>query len=150
MSPLPITSVICEGCRVTDNISQTGGSDETTGDGSRGESRMSVSYSHGREFVAQVRPFLEARDFDGLVRHLHAYWSGRMLRGLLHCGHEDAAKVALVCIALTGSASDLPEVAPLLASDDLALASVAEHTMWVLWFRSGDVWAHRRMSTPSA
>jgi tetratricopeptide (TPR) repeat protein len=106
---------------------------------------MSVSYTHGREFVAQVRPFLEARDVEGLLRHLHAYWPGDRLRGLLHCHHDEAAKVALACLSLVGSNADLGTVAPLLGSDDCTTVGLAEYTMWALWFRAGDTWANRRM-----
>src|SRR4029078_461761 len=91
--------------------------------------------SHGREFVAQVLPFLEARDPDGLVRHLQNFWSQEQIRDLCSCGHDDAAKVAATCLALTGSIEDNSVLAPLLQSDDPTTVSCAEHAMWSIWFR---------------
>src|SRR5678815_1458389 len=96
---------------------------------------MSVSYSHGREFVSQVRPYFEAKDPDALVRHLQAYWPHEQLRGLCSCGHADAAKVAATCLALTGTMEDNPILASLLREDDPTTVALAEHAMWSIWFR---------------
>lgn len=99
---------------------------------------MSLSYSHGREFVAQARPFLESRDSNGLARHIQKHWPGCALRELLTCGHQDAVNSALVGLALTGSMADGPAVALLLADDDADTASYAEYTLWALWFRGAE------------
>jgi tetratricopeptide (TPR) repeat protein len=99
---------------------------------------MSVSYSHGREFVSQVRPFFEARDAEALVRHLQMYWPHEQLRELCSCGHTDAAKVAATCLALTGTMEDNPVLAALLRTEDSTTVALAEHAMWSIWFRPSD------------
>ncbi len=106
---------------------------------------MSLSYSHGREFVEQVRPFLEKQDPHGLVRFLSTYWSRHQVRGLLGCGHTDAMKAAAACLALTGTSEDNAALAPLLHSEDPTLVAIAEHALWSIWFQSGDEVADGRL-----
>lgn len=98
---------------------------------------MSLSYSHGREFVDQVRPYLVNSDATGLVRFLDQYWPISDLRDLLTCGHADAAKVAATCFSLVGTMDDNPYLAPLLHDEDATTCAVAEHAMWSIWFRAG-------------
>lgn len=99
---------------------------------------MSLSYADGQKFVRQVRPILERKDADPLVRCLNRHWSGNRLRHLLSCGHRDAAKVALLCLSLTGTMEDNAAVARLLHDDDAYTASLAEHALWSIWFHAGD------------
>jgi tetratricopeptide (TPR) repeat protein len=103
---------------------------------------MILSYSHGREFVEQVRPFLEKQDAEGLVRFLRRYWPHSDLRELLTCGHDDATKVAAVCLSVIGTIEDNAVLAPLLHDDDPTIVSLIEHAMWSVWFRASDRVAH--------
>ncbi len=99
---------------------------------------MSLTYSHGREFVHEIRPILERQDLDQLSRHLSQRWPNSRLLQILECGHDDAAQVALACLSLTGRMIDTPAIAPHLADDDPFRSAIAEHAMWCIWFRSGD------------
>ena len=98
---------------------------------------MTLSYSHGREFIEQVRPILERRDTEAFVRHLDQFWPPNALRGLLQCGHQDAAYAALAGLALGGSMAHCPFIAGLLHDDDGLTADLAEHALWCIWFRAG-------------
>jgi len=107
---------------------------------------MSMDYAHGQEFVRQVRPILERHDGEGLVAHLSRYWPNDRLRGLLTCGNEDAEKMALVCLSLTGTMADNAVVAQMLHDEDALTASFAEHAIWSIWFRAGDDDAKLRLT----
>jgi tetratricopeptide (TPR) repeat protein len=96
---------------------------------------MNLTHSHGREFVRQALPLLARMDTPRLLEHLHQNWPNSALRDLLACGEEDARKVAVVCLALTGSSEDLPSIAAVLHDDDPTTAGFAEHAMWSIWFR---------------
>jgi len=89
---------------------------------------MDLSYTQGREF-----------------RYLQRYWPNRALRGLLSCGHDDAVKLALVCLSLAGTMTDNRAVARLLDDDDTRTATLAENTLWSIWFRAGDDQANLRL-----
>jgi len=99
---------------------------------------MIVSYTHGREFVRQVRPVLERRDAEALARYLRRDWPNERLRSLLECGHDDAVRVAIVCLSLTGTMADTHAVAVLLQDGDAETARLAEHALWSIWFQAGD------------
>lgn len=106
---------------------------------------MTLSYSHGREFVEQVRPFLERVDIEGLVQHLHQFWPPDSLKALLRCGHEDAACMALAGLSVVGRMEDCPAIAALLHDDDGLTADLAEHALWSIWFRAGGAGTHEQV-----
>lgn len=99
---------------------------------------MTLSYSHGREFTRQIRPILERQDTEALLGRLSRWWPNEMLRAVLTCGCDDAAKTALVCLSLTGTMADTADIASLLHHDDPATAALAERALWSIWFRAGD------------
>lgn len=99
---------------------------------------MSLSYTHGREFVCETRPILERQDAGELVRYLERRWPNASLLEMLSCGHEDAVKTALVCLAYRGTMAELSSIARFLGDDDPVTSAVAEHAMWCIWFRSGN------------
>jgi tetratricopeptide (TPR) repeat protein len=102
------------------------------------ERAMSLSYSHGREFLDEVRPILEQHDTALLARYLAVHHPHDNLRDLLATGHDEAVKMALVCLSVTGDMSDNAAIAALLHSDDPVTAAVAEHALWSIWFRGAD------------
>ncbi|MEP0842781.1 MAG: tetratricopeptide repeat protein [Phycisphaerae bacterium] len=108
---------------------------------------MSLSYSHGREFVEQARPLLESKDAAAFARFLRRYWPPSMLLELLNCGHEDAVCMALAGLSLIGEKDDCPAIALLLHSDDGATADLAEHALWSIWFRGGSETANAALAT---
>lgn len=98
---------------------------------------MSLSYSHGREFVEQARPIFESDNPEAVARFLRRYWPASDLRALLDCGHDDAASMALVGLSLIGIMEDGAAIAALLHHDDGTMAEFAEHALWSIWFRDG-------------
>lgn len=96
-----------------------------------------TTYSAEREFVELLRPILETGDFELLVRHIQRRWPSAKLRDMLFCGYDDASKVALFCLSLTGTMDDCPAVACLLRHDDEFIRKLAENTLWSIWFRAG-------------
>lgn len=99
---------------------------------------MHLSFSHGREFVSQIRPYLERHDPEGLLRHLERHWPVDQLRLLLETQNTEAIKVALVCLSMTGDMLDNARIAPFLGDEDSMTAALAEHAMWSIWFRGHD------------
>jgi len=100
---------------------------------------MVISHVQDREFVAQVGELLETSNTEDLICHLRCYWPNDRLLELLDCGRDDAVKMALLCLALMGTMKETPDIARLLHDDDPRLAELAEHTLWAIWFRAGDV-----------
>lgn len=98
---------------------------------------MSLTYSHGREFVEDVRPMMERGDVSAFLKYLSRFWPGGRLRELLSCGHEHAVYAALWALNFVGTMEDCPAVAALLHDDDGLTADLAEHVMWATWFRAG-------------
>lgn len=99
---------------------------------------MSLSYSHGREFITDIRPLLEYGDIDLLVRHLSQFWTDSKLVGLLTCEHEEAVKASLFCLSLVGTMEDNAAIAAMLTDDDAPIATMAEYALWSVWFRAGN------------
>ncbi len=89
------------------------------------------------EFVASVRPLLEARDLEGLVCHLKRRWSPRQITDLLACPCEDARKVAALALSLVGSECCIPALVERLRDKDPMTNEMAEHALWSIWFRCG-------------
>jgi tetratricopeptide (TPR) repeat protein len=102
------------------------------------EQSMGCSYSHGREFVQEVRPILDTGDLDVLLGHLSRYWSAERLTELLSCPHDDAVKIAVFCLSLIGNMSHATAIGRLLQADDPYVVNLAENAMWTIWFRASD------------
>lgn len=107
---------------------------------------MSLSYSHGREFVEELRPLLECGDVDAFVRHLRDRWPAEQLCEILNCGHEDAVHVALVGLSFVGTMENCRAIVPLLHADDGITAGFAEHALWSIWFQAGGEQASCRLA----
>lgn len=101
------------------------------------DSDIMAAYASDREFVQLIRPVLETGDFELLAHHVQRRWPNARLRELLFCGYDDATKVALFCLSLTGSMQDCPAVARLLKHQDRFVRELAENTLWSIWFRAG-------------
>lgn len=92
----------------------------------------------GADFVNELTPLIERHDTDALLAFLDQHWPRESLLEMLSSDNMDAVKVALVCLAFVGRMSDTSRIAPLLHSHDAAAIACAEHTLWSIWFRSGD------------
>ena len=98
------------------------------------------------QFVAMVQPVLERRDAQQLLTFLKSQWTGQQIIQLLRSGHEDARKVAAVCLSLVGTNKCVKEIAPLLQDDDPIVNQLAEHAMWSIWFRGGSPEANHELA----
>jgi tetratricopeptide (TPR) repeat protein len=98
------------------------------------------------QFVATVQPVLECRDAQRLLTFLKSRWTGPQIIQLLRSGHEDARKVAALCLSLVGCNTCIPEIAPLLQDDDPVVNQLAEHAMWSIWFRGGSPDANHQLA----
>lgn len=99
---------------------------------------MNCTYSQGWEFLCQVKPILERHDLDAFADHIRRFWPRESLVELLDCGLEDAVKVALLALSLTGTMLDSPVIARLLHHDDAQTVALADRALWSIWFRAGD------------
>lgn len=96
-----------------------------------------ATYSSDREFVNVIRPILESGDFERLIRHVQREWPNSSLREMLFSGNDDAIKVALFCLSLTGKMQDCSNIACLLKHEDVFISRLAESALWSIWFRAG-------------
>ena len=71
--------------------------------GSVSQGGTMATYWGGKQFVSEIRPFLETCEADLLIGHLRRYWPNKLLRDLLFCGDDETVKVALLCLTLTGT-----------------------------------------------
>ncbi|GMU23926.1 MAG: hypothetical protein AMXMBFR13_40030 [Phycisphaerae bacterium] len=107
---------------------------------------MTYGYTHGREFVEQVRPLLERCDVAALLRRLDARWPESALVQMLSCGHEDAVMTALVALSLVGGMGTCFPITVLLHEDNRSVAGFAEHALWAIWFRGGTIRCNERLA----
>lgn len=104
-----------------------------------------TTYSAERHFVELVRPILETGDLELLARHIHREWPNSKLRQLLFSRCEDAVKVSLFCLSLSGTMEDCSSITGLLQHRDSFIRNLAENTMWSIWFRAGGPHANCRL-----
>lgn len=106
----------------------------------------SIPAINAEEFVAKVRPALEAQDWDGLITVLKANWTPDQITSLL--GHPacDARKTGALALSLIGQSCCLPELSAKLWDDDRMVAEMAEHAMWSIWFRGGSEEANAHLA----
>jgi tetratricopeptide (TPR) repeat protein len=98
------------------------------------------------EFIRAVQPLLERNDVNGLPKLLHSRWTCDQIRSLLHSDHLDAKKVALLAIGMVGDARVVPELAVELKHPDKLVNELAEHALWMVWFRSGTPRANHELA----
>jgi tetratricopeptide (TPR) repeat protein len=89
------------------------------------------------EFVAALRPYLQAQDLPGMVATIRGRWDYRQIADLFDCPNCDARKVAALAYGLVGGKCSLERLTPLLKDEDTVTAQMAEHAMWSVWFRLG-------------
>ncbi len=88
-------------------------------------------------FVAAVTPALKRSDLRGLHDLLVQNWTKEQIIGLLAGTHEDARKVAALCLSLVGCQKCLEPIAEQLKDPDPMVNQMAEHAMWSIWMRGG-------------
>ncbi|MGN6726574.1 MAG: tetratricopeptide repeat protein [Tepidisphaeraceae bacterium] len=98
------------------------------------------------QFVARVKPSLQAKDWDQLVKTLNAHWTPSQIVTLLTHPEADTRKVAALCAGLVGDHCCLPELTQSLHDTDPMVVEMAEHSMWQIWFRDGTPEANKHLA----
>ena len=97
-------------------------------------------------FVALVKPSLHDKDWDQLLKTVHANWTSAHILTFLSSPDIDARKVAALCLGLVGGACCLPELSQKLYDTDPMVVEMAEHAMWQIWFRGGSSEANAHLA----
>ena len=90
------------------------------------------------EFVALLQPLLRAQDAQGIIDLVQSRWTPEQVTTLFREENPDVRKVAALVVGLVGQKCCLPKLAPLLKDPDTMVNQMAEHSMWSVWFRSGN------------
>ena len=98
------------------------------------------------QFIAAVGPLLEKQDLTGLLSLLKTAWSYDQIRGVLNSKHTDAKKVALLALGLVAPSCCIPDVAQQLRDEDPMVNEMAEHALWMVWFRAGSTSANHELA----
>ena len=98
------------------------------------------------EFIARVKPALEAKDWDLLLAIIQKHWTSHQVAGLLTCHHVDARKIAALAVGLVGQEDALDALSQILHDDDPMVVEMAEHAMWQIWFRGGGAEANAELA----
>jgi len=88
------------------------------------------------ELLSTVKPML-ASTADELASRVRARWSVGQLCPLLQHDDVDVRKVTCVVLGLIGTRGEVGCVAGALRDEDSAVAELAEHAIWSIWFRAG-------------
>jgi tetratricopeptide (TPR) repeat protein len=95
--------------------------------------------SDGSTFLQAVRPALEKGDARELARVVARGWSAESLCGFLQHPNVDVRRVAAVALGLVGDMKVAPCLALALRDIDEQVTQMAEHGLWSIWFRSGNL-----------
>ena len=77
---------------------------------------------------------------------LKTHWSADQIRELLNSRHTDAKKVALLALGLVAPSCCIAEVARQLRDPDRVVNEMAEHALWLVWFRAGTPQANHELA----
>src|SRR5690349_11028279 len=98
------------------------------------------------QFVRAVQPVIAAKDPQCLLAYLKSRWTGPQIISLLKSNHEDARKVAALCLSLVGTNCCVGEISKLLRDPDPMVNNLAEHALWNIWFRAGTPEANHQLA----
>src|SRR4051812_45427750 len=97
------------------------------------------------EFVALVKPVLAQRNPRALLDFLKSRWTKEQIFAIVRIPHEDARKVAAICLSLVGSCCCVNDISELLKDPDPCVNQIAEHALWSIWFRAGSDEANHQL-----
>lgn len=91
-----------------------------------------------QQFVSLARAPLEQNDTATLVRLVQERWSVDEIHELLESECADARKVAALSLGVIGDSRSITALASSLRDRDAMVNQMAEHALWMIWFRCGD------------
>ena len=97
------------------------------------------------EFLALLQPLLRSQDAEGIIALVRSRWDHQQVTTLFGDDNPDVRKVAAFVFGLVGKKCCLPKLAPLLNDPDVMVSQMAEHSMWSVWFRSGNPQANHEL-----
>jgi tetratricopeptide (TPR) repeat protein len=97
------------------------------------------------EFVTLLQPLLRTQDAQGIISLVRSRWSTEQLTTLFRSDNPDVRKVAALVFGLVGKKCFLPDLAALLKDQDAMVNQMAEHSMWSVWFTSGNPQANHEL-----
>lgn len=99
-------------------------------------SRCSIDLS---QFVPLAKGFLQAGDIDGLALAVRSQWRPAQIAALL--GSEDVTlrRLAAATLGAVGDPQSIVPLARALHDPDAQVNELAEHSLWSIWFRIGDL-----------
>jgi tetratricopeptide (TPR) repeat protein len=97
------------------------------------------------EFLALLQPLLRTQDAQGIIDLIKSRWTAEQVTGLFTSENADIRKVAALVAGLVGKKCCLPKLVPLLNDSDVIVSQMAEHSVWSVWFRSGNPQANHEL-----
>ena len=92
----------------------------------------------GEAFLAALLPTLKACDAAALADAALKRWHPAQICELLRHPNVDVRRVAAVTMGMIGDPSHVPCLSVALTDPDQQVNQLAEHSLWSIWFRSGN------------
>ncbi len=90
-----------------------------------------------KSFIEVVRPALALADPTALAKEVRMRWKPCQVGQLLESADLDVRRVAAVTLGLIGTQRQVGALAKALHDADDCVNSMAEHSLWSIWFRLG-------------
>jgi tetratricopeptide (TPR) repeat protein len=90
-----------------------------------------------KTFIELVRPALALGDATALAKEVQMRWKPCQVGWLLESKDLDVRRVAAVTLGLIGTHKQVGVLAKALHDSDDCVNSMAEHSLWSIWFRLG-------------
>lgn len=97
----------------------------------------------GDEFLADAIPALKKCDPAELAKVVLRRWKPCQVCGLLKHQNIDVRRVAAVTMGLIGDMTHVACLTLALGDPDGQVNQLAEHSLWSIWFRSGNPQSHK-------
>ncbi len=90
-----------------------------------------------KSFIEVVRPALACADPTALAKEVGMRWKACQVASLLESSDLDVRRVAAIALGLVGGQKQIAPLARALHDPDDCVNSMAEHSLWSIWFRLG-------------
>jgi tetratricopeptide (TPR) repeat protein len=90
-----------------------------------------------KAFIEVVRPALACADPTALANEVRMRWKACQVASLLQSNDLDVRRVAAITLGLVGTQKQIAPLARALHDPDDCVNSMAEHSLWSIWFRLG-------------